>query len=183
MEMASRRRRRWKSALLEPAPAFISGPHVPIGTISSSLSLATAWPSCKQPPLHSPAPHTKPHTTMLHLPLSFPGWERDLLSDFMAMPGYPSCRGSACAAPLLYPAAAAAAPIFRVLRAAPAFPEPEEPEVYIRRTEEGVLAACPLGHGFSRDDIRWVCAGAAAVLHLLVPSGTSRPCLLPWCSQ
>lgn len=89
---------------------------------------------------------------MLHLPLSFPGWEGDLFSDFMTMPGYGSCRGSACAAPHLY-RPAAAAPTFRVLRAAPAFPEPEEPEVYISRSEEGVLAACPLGRAFSRDDI------------------------------
>lgn len=112
---------------------------------------------------------------MLHLPLSFPGWEGDLFSDFMTMPGYGSCRGSACAAPHLY-RPAAAAPTFRVLRAAPAFPEPEEPEVYISRSEEGVLAACPLGRAFSRDDIRWVVPAAAASTHaLLVASGTSRP--------
>lgn len=112
---------------------------------------------------------------MLHLPLSFPGWEGDLFSDFMAMPGYGSCRGSACAAPRLY-RPAAATPTFRVLHTAPAFPEPEEPEVYISRTEEGMLAACPLGRAFSRDDIRWVVRAAATSAHaLLVASSTSRP--------
>jgi hypothetical protein len=113
---------------------------------------------------------------MLHLPLSFPGWEGDLFSDFMVMPGYTSCRGSACAAPQLH-RPAAAAPTFRVLRAAPAFPEPEELEVYLRRTEEGVLAACPLGLGFSRDDIRCVRSapspplGARRFWWLPAPSG------------
>ncbi len=116
---------------------------------------------------------------MLHLPLSFPGWEDDLLSDFMAMPGYTSCRGSACAAPRLYRPAAAATPTFRVLRAAPAFPEPEEPEVYIRRTEEGVLAVCPLGHGFCRDDIRCVAPPPLRFWWLPAPPAICCCCCCP----
>lgn len=112
---------------------------------------------------------------MLHLPLPSFGWEDDL-SDFLAMPGYSSCRGSACAAPRLYrPAAAAPAPAFRVLRAQPAFPEPEEPAVHLRRTAEGVLAACPLGCAFSREDIRWVLPPPPPLKRLLVASGARRP--------
>lgn len=64
---------------------------------------------------------------------------------------HPSCGMAACAAPLLPAMAPAAA--FRLHRQ-PSFAPPTEPEVHISRTAEGVLAACPLGRGFSARDIR-----------------------------
>lgn len=73
----------------------------------------------------------------------------DLLNPMAgALPPQPrACRAAACAVP-------AARPVAYRLHRQPSFAPPAEPEVYLKRTSEGVLAACPLGRAFSRADIR-----------------------------
>lgn len=111
----------------------------------------------------------------------------DLLSPFFgpapAMPRYASCGRSACAAPAPAFRFAPSPTVYRVVRQ-PAFAPPAEPEVLLRRTGEGVLAACPLGHAFRSRDIRcmplplhvrWLPPPAGACWRML---GCSAP-LLP----
>lgn len=63
-----------------------------------------------------------------------------------------SCGRAACAPRAAW---AAAAPSFRLHRQ-PCFAPPVEPEVHLRRADEGVYAAIPLGRSFTARDVRCV---------------------------
>lgn len=75
----------------------------------------------------------------------------DLDDLFGPPPSLRSYPGSACGrAAFCGPPPAT---VYRLHRQ-PSFAPPAEPEVHLRRTDSGVLAACPLGRAFSNQDIR-----------------------------
>ncbi|KAI3435731.1 hypothetical protein D9Q98_001789 [Chlorella vulgaris] len=106
-------------------------------------------------------------------------WQRDLFGysspfyyNSTAMPGstYP-CGRSASLSPRLSPAQAPAAGY--TYRLAPPRPSVSlrraVPEVHISRSEDGVLAQCPLGRSFTPDDMRLRLDGAAFTITAFHP--------------
>lgn len=95
---------------------------------------------------------------LLSTPLAFtaPDYVLQELMDFSAYITSPACGTSlqGCGrTAAVYPTRPHTTRSFRVHRQ-PLLSPPLEPEVHITRTQDGVLARCPLGLSFSGSDVR-----------------------------